>query len=489
MNPGRSLNLSMPGRERASAAIPVRYARRPGPWRGSVMGIAAVCLGFFALTIGLMSAAAAAPRVALDCSGATRVDLAADLTTINLAATITASSQTGGYSCASWPENGGEFIYELNVTENLTLHAALNSIQDLDLFLLSACHSDSCLLASNREFLSPLTAGTYFLVVDSNQDGQPTFELDLTGWPAGIPQVACDLTKPLICTDTSASVTGNVYQQNSFVSYAECSTSVATGTERWHSLDLPDGASLRAVLQTEQADGVLWLFEGCGEAARCVHFADRASAGGEEELNFVNQTGTENTYYLVVDTFRPVASEEEGQFLLSVTCNGTSPPGHIPSEVAEVAQEIVCESGTSVRDDNLFNRPNLLMSGSCGALATPGGERWYGLILPDEATVTVTLDGMKFDGALWLFDGCGPDATCLAFADERYDWTNPLGWVELVIATKQFNSGHTYYLAVDTFEDTGSEYEAYWDYNLTIDCSAKSATGLRQEDGLQNLWR
>jgi len=489
MNPGRSLVRLIPDRARVGAAGPVRCTRRRGPSRGSVTWNAAVCLGILALTIGSISAAAAAPRVALDCSGATPVDLAADQITINLAATITASSQTDGYSCASWPENGGEFIYELNVTENLNLHAALNSNQDLDLFLLSACHSDSCLLASNREFLSSLTAGTYFLVVDSNQGGQPAFELDLTGWPAGIPQVACDLTKPFICTDTSASVNGNVYQQNAFVSYAECSTSVATGTERWHSFDLPDGASLRAVLQTEQADGVLWLFEGCGEAARCVSFADRASAGGEEELNFLNQTGTENTYYLVVDTFRPVASEEEGQFLLTVTCNGTSPAGHISPEVAEAAQEIICESGTVVRDDNLFNQPNLLTSGSCGALATPGGERWYGLILPGNATVTVTLDGMKFDGALWLFDGCGPDAACLAFADERYDWTNPLGWVELVIATKQPDSGHTYYLAVDTFEDTDAEYEAYWDYNLTIDCSAKSASGLPQQDGLQNLWR
>jgi hypothetical protein len=141
------------------------------------------------------------------------------------------------------------------------------------------------------------------------------------------------------------------------------------------------------------------------------------------------------------------------------------------------------------RDDNLFNQPNLLTTASCGAFATPGGEQWYGIILPDDATVTITLDGMKFDGALWLFDGCGPDATCLAFADERYDWTNPLGWVEFVIANKQESSGHTYYLAVDTVADTNAEYEAYWDYNLTIECGAKTASGRRQSDGLKGLWR
>jgi len=468
---------------------PTSFSRVPGGPRGIAFGLAAV-LGIIGVAISSSIAGAGTPSgVALDCSGASELSITSDQPTISLADTTEALSQADSYSCVGWPEGGGEAIYRLDIVENLVLNVALTSAQDLDLFLLTACHSDSCLLASNREILGMIATGSYILVVDTNQSGRQPFQLELGGSPAGVPQVACDLAKPLACVEGGANVSGSVFLQGAFVTYAECSPVLVTGTERWHSLLLPAGGSLRAVLSMAAADGVLWLFSGCGEEALCVGFADRTSTGGQEELNFINTTGSDITYYLVVDTFRAVTSEEDGVFDLTVSCSSAATPGHIPPEVAEIAREVVCEGTTLDLAGNLYGLSNRLTTAPCGAFVTSGGEQWYGLILPDDAIVTITLDGMKFDGALWLFDGCGPDASCVAFADDRYGWDNPLGHVEVVVATKQDGGGHTYYLAVDTVRNTNEEYEAFWDYDLTIECGAKSVFSQPEGVGLRRLWR
>ncbi len=483
--------MNLPRRQQTGLGrgAPAALSRTQDVPRWIACGLAAV-LGTCGVALSSSHAGTSIPPgVPLDCSGASELSIASDQTTISLADTTAATSQTDGYVCVGWPEGGGEAIYRLDIVENLVLHVTLTSIHDLDLFLLTACHSDSCLLASNREILGAISTGSYFLVVDSNQSGRQPFQLELSGSPAGVPQIACDLTKPLACVEGGASITGSVYLQGAFVTYADCSPVLVTGTERWHSLLLPEGGSLRAVLRMAAADGVLWLFDGCGDEANCVAFADRTATGGQEELNLTNTTGSDVTYYLVVDTFRPTTSEEEGEFDLTVSCNGAAAPGHIPPEVAEVALEVVCEGTTLDLEGNLFGLPNRLMTAPCGAFVSSGGEQWYGLILPDDATVTITLDGMKFDGALWLFDGCGPDASCVAFADDRYEWDNPLGHVEVVVATKQAGGGHTYYLAVDTVRDTDEEYEAFWDYNLTIECGAKSDLSQPEPAGLRRLWR
>ncbi|MBT3317952.1 hypothetical protein HN388_08205, partial [bacterium] len=78
---------------------------------------------------------------------------------------------------------------------------------------------------------------------------------------------------------------------------------------------------------------------------------------------------------------------------------------------------------------------------------------WFSVVLTDTATVDISLTQLFFDGAIWMFNDCGPDAECIAFADngtikepEELTWRNDTG------------STTTVYIGIDSFmpvEDTG----------------------------------
>ena len=428
--------------------------------------------------------------VPLDCTGASTYLISNDQSVTSVSGQTSSVSQTDGYSCVGWLERGGESILLLEIATELLLHVTLISTEDLDLFMLSDCHSDSCLFESNREFIAETNAGSFVLVVDSNLAGEKQFSLELEGLPIGAPLAACDVAKPLACVEAGIdTIRGNVFGQDSLVVYADCSPILEHGSERWHSLDLPSGATLQATLQMLGADGALWLFDGCGPGAACVAFADQTAIGDVEVLNFNNNSGQDRSFYLAVDTFRPTVDTTAGQFALILSCTGVPLPDHIPPEVAESAESILLEGTTRVLSGNLFNQPNLLTTADCGGFSTVGGERWYALILADNASFTITLADMEFDGALWLFDGCGPDATCVAFVDDHYEQGNPWGHEEVLLATKTAGGGHTYYLAVDTTRNTDEESAAYWDYTLTVEPGAKSYLRRSSQGILQSIFR
>jgi hypothetical protein len=434
--------------------------------------------------------AAALRGVPLDCTSAQNYVIDNDQTVTTVSGQTSSASQTNGYSCVGWLERGGEFILTLDISTKLLLHVTLDSSDDLDLFLLSDCHSDSCLFESNREFIAETNAGTYVLVVDSDLTGERQFSLELEGLPIGAPMAACDVAKPLACVEAgSDTIRGNVFGQDSLVVYADCSPILEYGSERWHRLDLPAGATLEATLLMLGADGAMWLFEDCGPTATCVAFTDQTGIGSPEVLNFSNSAGQESSYYLAVDTFRPTTNTTAGEFALTIDCTGVSPPGHIPSAVAESAEAVLLGEITRVLTGNLFDQPNLLTTASCGGFSTGGGERWYALTLADDANFTVTLSDMDFDGALWLFDGCGPDASCVAFVDDHYERGNPWGHEELLVATKAPGGSHTYYLAVDTTHDTSIEPALYWNYTLTLEPGAKSLPRRSTQDVFQRIFR
>ena len=101
---------------------------------------------------------------ALDCTGAI-------LSGCNI---VVPGDNTGGptnvdeYSCVPWNESGPEVVYELVIPFSpTTVTVTLSDMSaDLDIFLLSTCHEDACITYANTSFTVPLTAGTYYLVVD-----------------------------------------------------------------------------------------------------------------------------------------------------------------------------------------------------------------------------------------------------------------------------------------------------------------------------------
>jgi len=409
--------------------------------------------------------------VPLDCSSAEEVSFPSFGDTVLAGVTATAS-QTASYSCRDWVEGGGEYFLKVILGQDMILHARLTSPLDLDLFLLADCNSDACLAGSNSEMMIRLGAGEYFLVVDSNVEGANTFTLDLETLGTGVPAEAQAAAKRISLQEAGPPILGNVFQQEPFITYASCNPYLEFGGERWHRFTLPADASLSASLVLTYENGSLWLFQGLGAEAVCVAYADGALTGEEEVLEYRNDSGEQGTYYLGVDTREEVGWESTGEFTLSVDCDFPDELTGIPLEVAEAASYFICAGDwETVIEGDLLAQPNLVTSAPCGGFREEGGECWYAFILPDEAVLTATLGNLQFDGALWLFDGCGPDAECLAFADARYGADNSLDHTEELVVVKEVGTGHTFYLAVDSHQETGDPLED-WQFQLTVSVSA-----------------
>ena len=244
----------------------------------------------------------AAPRVAFDCSSPHAV--------ISLApgdADVLADDTTGGennltgYACRSWSENGPEHVYELTVTEDLVFWAGLRDLGegedaiDLDLFLLDACDTDSCLVGANLELSLPLTAGTYWLVVDGFSYPEPQagpYSLHYEcRWP-GVPPAVCEpgYATELACSPEVIQETGDLAGTVNQVQTYDCSPFITRGGEIWYLVTVPGFSQLNVTVTDlhPDLDISLWIFDGCGPDAACLAFADDKTAGQGETVAWSN---------------------------------------------------------------------------------------------------------------------------------------------------------------------------------------------------------
>lgn len=166
-------------------------------------------------------------------------------------------------------------------------------------------------------------------------------------------------------------------------------------------------------------------------------------------------------YFLVVDGYEGAA----GPFTVVLRTLAVG----VPDEVcAGGATAVECATGPQEFDDTLWQAPNAIEMYDCSPYLEKGGERWYAVTMRD-STVTATIATPPFDAALWLFDGCGPGAVCLAFAD-----ANPAGENETLV----FDNGdtgvrRTVYLAVDALRPIATAFDG--GYTLSIRCARSGA--------------
>jgi len=113
-------------------------------------------------------------------------------------------------------ESGGEYVYRVTIAEAGQLTATVNDVSgdavDVDVHLLSDSLATACLARDNVSVNSDVTAGTYFLVVDTWVDGSGTalagaFTLDVS-FVAGTSGNAC-LTSPITCDGMASPPTVN----------------------------------------------------------------------------------------------------------------------------------------------------------------------------------------------------------------------------------------------------------------------------------------
>lgn len=265
-------------------------------------------------------------RTVFDCSGRDTLVLAPGMVEVLADDTSDGLSDLDSYPCVPWNEFGREHIYRLEVGEPLELWAALRDLGsiDLDLFLLSDCDSESCLVGVNTEFGIALDPGTYYLVVDgygtsSSTAGPYTLELE-TRWP-GLAPAACTDATAIACTETVTTESDSLYNLQNLIQTYDCGADPLRGGERWYAVELAGEHEATFTVTTSLAtlDLALWLFAGCGPDAVCLGFANNKIGGQPETLVHSNETVDLVTVYLAVDSPRPV-DDEQDTFTIDFNC-------------------------------------------------------------------------------------------------------------------------------------------------------------------------
>jgi hypothetical protein len=158
--------------------------------------------------------------------------------------------------------------------------------------------------------------------VDGYLGAEGPFELLMTGYGAGPDEDVCIDATPVGCNTTPLAYPGNLYELPNRLLGDDCATFLEWGGEQWFAVTLTDSATVTAVISDHFFDAALWFYDGCGDEAACVGFADAGSTEESETITFRNLGGATHTYYLAVDAFREIESPSAGGFLLTFTCTG-----------------------------------------------------------------------------------------------------------------------------------------------------------------------
>lgn len=251
------------------------------------------------------------------------------------------------------------------------------------------------------------------------------------------------------------------------------------GPEHVYLLDIVEEMVVDAWLGGNQVDHDLVLLSAC----------DSDSCLTQQNTEF-SAWLLPGQYVLVVDGYQGAA----GAYTLNLT---TREPG-LPTVVCTGEQTI--DLGNFVggeaepQQGTLFEQANHVSAWDCAITANHGGEQWYRITLAaddqtyDDGTdigtvrldVTVTPTAGTLDVALWLFDGCGVDAACLAHVDEQV-----IGVPEQVRFLNDLPEPFTVFLAVDCVsapaDSAGGAFE------LTVNGTV--ATERRSLSDLRSLFR
>ncbi|HPF71616.1 MAG TPA: hypothetical protein PLQ13_13150 [Candidatus Krumholzibacteria bacterium] len=250
-----------------------------------------------------------------------------------------------------------------------------------------------------------------------------------------------------------------------------------TGPEHIYRLEVAADVEFAATILPAHPwlDLDLYLLDGCDTEACVIG----------ENISLAASLGP-GTYWLVVDGYGASTapdSTKAGPYTLELAARA---PG-LPDEACTGAAtgDLRCDIGTTFTESgSLFGATDLVRSYDCNPFLARAGEAWFAVrLLPGQAlTATTTSVADSLDAVLWLFAGCGPDAQCLASADQRTaGQPETLSWQSAVAETL------TVYLAVDGARAPATPTAGSWELGVT--CGTEVPTGRTTFGGIRALFR
>lgn len=389
---------------------------------------------------------------------------------------------------SNYSYEGGDVIYEVNVSGG-DLQVILSGItQNLDLFVLKDCPNARCVEKSaspgrNSELITiPNAQGRYFIVVDAPDSRyQSSFRLavNCTGGDGGNPggqcnNNACAGAQYIQCGTTFNGTTrtgSNNFTTNCHYDYCYSGNSTFNGNDKVYAFDVPVGKkSLEIILSNLSDDLDLFLFKDGCSLGNCVA-KSLSSGNSNESIKLDNPYGR---YFLVIDGYD---ESKKSDFKLSLDCEDDFN--------FNCSNAYPLECGKTYTSTTRFNSANLFGASdyqqclySNNAYSYAGNDRVFKVNATIGSRVKINMTNLSKDLDLFLFRNCsnyfGAFSGC-----EAISTSNGILNEQIVIeqATQE-----TYYLIVDGYRAGENS-----NFKLSIDC--ESCDDVVDEDCDDIYWR
>jgi len=402
----------------------------------------------------LLSASLAAPQPGDTCQLAgAPLTASTSLSQQALAGYLDDYRWAGSPGCTASGTSGADRAYAVTVpagqrvtatvTPASTWNAALNLVADCDA-LAQQCLGGADVGGSGVPETAGWTNGTgaartVYVVVDSASPAPTTFDLAVT---LGAPNAGdtCQLAERLDGGTVHGTTVG---YDNDYSDTNQVGCVGTRGLDHVYAVTLPAGQRLIASAVTDGGDPSLSLIAGpspssCDANPRvCV--ASRDTAGSVEGLTFLNRSGADQSYFLVVDSFGAV----DPGVAYDLTVSFDVPPAGDRCEAPIALTPGTPAAGTTVGAVNDYTG-----AGAGCSSAAAQGDVVYSVLVPAGQTLTATLTpAAGFDPSLSaLADVAACDArSCLA----GVDGAGP-GGAEVLALTNRSSSPQAMLLVVDS---------------------------------------
>lgn len=257
---------------------------------------------------------------------------AAPLLTDGTAEFTTTAGLTNDYSpnsggCTRFSASGPDRAYSVAVNPGDQLRVTYDPATgyDASLYVVSNCGdiSGSCIAGSDRgvaatEVVAPVfqTSGTYYVIADGFASG------------AGTADITAEIRRGDDCPDAYFVPDGGGTFMGTTASYGanlgtttaagSCTNFSQTGNDAIYAVNVPNGDTLTASVDAAW-DSAIYVVSDCAQAATtCLAGEDN---GNPEQITYTNNSGSEQTYFVVVDSWLPSTPtiNREGNYTLSIT--------------------------------------------------------------------------------------------------------------------------------------------------------------------------